>query len=277
MVSKCLSGDEMCEMSKNPPRATVAVLDFLGFKNHVNTLPLGMVVEHVNITNTLIQGGDDFLSKLRESISNNSAEQKCQIIRFSDTILLFTTSDTPEAVADLILRVHALFLNSMISALPVRGAISYGELFVDEAESIVVGRALTRAAELEADQQWAGVVVDDSVCVRAPQITEILIECGILDDYPETPFKKPVNGKVSVMGWPCMCPLDRVSIEERLRASSGQGEASVEDKIANTLAYFDDYCIRHPDKIKPLSEDKLASLPNIHPNNHMKIVQVESK
>ena len=277
MESNQLTADDMRAMSANPPHATVAVLDFLGFKNHVNTLPHGMVVGHVPLVNSLAQSGDDFLSKAWESISGKHSKEKCRILRFSDTVLIYTNSDTPEATADLILRVHLLFLNAMISALPVRGAISRGELFVDEAESIVVGRALTRAAELEASQQWAGVVVDDSVIAHSAEISKVLIDGGILDEYAKIPFKNPISGKLSVLGWPNGCPLDRSSIEDRLRSSSGQNESSVEEKITNTLAYYDDYCSRNADRIKPLGKEKLAELPNIHPNRFMKIINMESK
>jgi hypothetical protein len=47
--------------------------------------------------------------------------------------------------------------------MPLRGAITYGEIYVNTEKNIFLGQALTRAYELEESQQWIGVMIDSNL------------------------------------------------------------------------------------------------------------------
>ncbi len=82
---------------------------------------------------------------------------------FSDSIILISNDESEEA--SLALLIYALRVTQIMmgSKYPVRGAIAHGEMFVDEKQSMFLGKALTQAYELENKQNWAGVLIDDSV------------------------------------------------------------------------------------------------------------------
>lgn len=56
----------------------------------------------------------------------------------------------------------------LVFGLPVRGAVAHGEMYVDEENSLFLGKALTRAYELEQRQNWICVALDESVIEAYP-------------------------------------------------------------------------------------------------------------
>ena len=47
--------------------------------------------------------------------------------------------------------------------LPIRGAIAFGDIFLNEKTSIFLGGGYLKAVELEKKQQWIGVSIDKSI------------------------------------------------------------------------------------------------------------------
>lgn len=98
------------------------------------------------------------LRKLVESAKRLSrGADKTQVLSISDTIVLLTVGDEAKGV-DLHGRVTAeLVCESIDCGLPLRGATSVGEFFVDE-PSILVGSAVDEAASWHEAVDWIGVV-----------------------------------------------------------------------------------------------------------------------
>jgi hypothetical protein len=51
----------------------------------------------------------------------------------------------------------------------VRGGISFGEAYIDEEESVFVGKPIVEAYQLEKSQQWAGVALMEKAVERIPE------------------------------------------------------------------------------------------------------------
>jgi hypothetical protein len=82
----------------------------------------------------------------------------------------------------------------MTGNLPLRGAVAFGELFVDRTNQIHIGPALMQAHILEASQAWAGAIIDTSVTDKhKPEDVDNLGFPGMFDNlFPigSVPFKQ---------------------------------------------------------------------------------------
>lgn len=86
---------------------------------------------------------------------------------FSDTILLFTESDTRADLWAIVMIANEIFFRSIFRSIPVRGAIAHGEFCVDRTRHLFAGPPLIDAYRLGEDQQWLGLSVDPVVAERA--------------------------------------------------------------------------------------------------------------
>jgi hypothetical protein len=155
----------------------VAFLDILGFRKLVeskSTEELGALFSNV-IGRALPAMNRPFGEPHDEPTlfpQRPPNESWCISHSFSDSIILIS-HDESEASA-LALLIYALRVTQMLiaSKLPVRGAIAFGDMYVDMAKALFLGKALTQAYALEQSQHWIGVAIDPSVSERFPNLLE---------------------------------------------------------------------------------------------------------
>ncbi len=87
---------------------------------------------------------------------------------FSDTIIIISKGASFYEGARVLIMAWRLMQAFMSANLPLRGAVTFGEMHIDELTQIYIGPALARAHEIEASQAWAGAIVDESVTDRFP-------------------------------------------------------------------------------------------------------------
>src|SRR5208283_1810473 len=69
---------------------------------------------------------------------------------FSDTVLLYSLSDTYEGYRNVLLSVYSLIRRPMFTPIyRYRAGISYGEFYYNQRENIYVGKAMVEAYRLE--------------------------------------------------------------------------------------------------------------------------------
>lgn len=155
---------------------TVAFLDILGFRQLIESKSAE------EIGNRFAKVVGQLVPALNRKLPNergghptffpdwNPDRPWCIYHSFSDSIILISDDESEESSLALLiysLRVTQIMLGSK---LPVRGAIVHGEMFIDEGQSMFLGKALTRAYELENQQNWIGVLIDDTVESAFPGI-----------------------------------------------------------------------------------------------------------
>lgn len=77
-------------------------------------------------------------------------------LHFSDT-LMFWSDDDPIRNGEFVDRVIDFFCRALEMGVPLRGAVTRGDLIFDHERSIVIGPALVEAARAESAQAWCGV------------------------------------------------------------------------------------------------------------------------
>ena len=105
-------------------------------------------------------------------------------VTFSDSFILYTTdgSDLSYRALDSFVR---YFIVSLISKkIPIRGAMSFGELYVDDAHDIYFGKALVEAYKISESQDWIGFVLCDTA---AGQLKKLELPANERLNYAEYP------------------------------------------------------------------------------------------
>jgi hypothetical protein len=187
--------------------------------------------------------------------------KECSFIRFSDTILFYNHNESIDSFGHVVLTSARLVALMFLKGLPVRGAITKGELYVDDNYSLILGEGLIRAYELEKEQQWAGAIIDEER-IFIPNnlyktqsnngiLWEILANSRHLFKYMVPLKRKDTSNKMLwCLGWPTL--LEDMPEEELVECFSNYYPLSdksekkylnndATEKLTNTVKYFNVY------------------------------------
>lgn len=163
----------------------VALLDVLGFREHVSTLPLRELAAKVG------------------RIVPRAERVGVERIQFSDSVLLYTEgTDDPTLFLRVVAEAADMIGENARRGILMRGAVTSGS-FYRPSEQVFVGKAVVRAYELEQAQDWAGGIVDPDL-LKQPALAQALADLrntSYLIDY-DAPIKGGTVGSLACLGWP---------------------------------------------------------------------------
>ncbi|MBI5403076.1 MAG: hypothetical protein HY959_06720 [Ignavibacteriae bacterium] len=187
----------------------IIVLDILGFgdllKNHSSKYIKDNIVDNIicssNISNYIINRDINRFAKF-----SNVNESECKFIEFiyfSDTIISFLKTNNEKNINNPELSIESVcyFCNLLISKafeinIPLRGAISYGDCFINKNPLFFLGYPIFEAFQMEKIQEWAGIVVTESAIKFCRENTELhLVEYDV-------PIKQSKTKRMKVINWP---------------------------------------------------------------------------
>lgn len=109
----------------------------------------------------------DHLSSLQlsfiETAKQERLSERVMAVMFSDTIVLFTKSESDEDLQAILIALGEFMHKSMLSLVPVRAGLSGGEFFFNISESMYAGPALIEAYEIGEGAQWLGIVTTRAI------------------------------------------------------------------------------------------------------------------
>lgn len=210
---------------------TVGYLDLLGFKQKIDSQPISQLATQYE---TLVQK----LGRLLNEVEYNGQRfPLCKRFIFSDSIILIPEKEqTVENWRDCFCLLAYAWKFTQIALsidFPIRGAIAYGEMYINEKDQIFLGKALTKAYELEQQQDWIGVTIDPSVFVAYPELDKAhpLLN-DILFEYL-VPMKNDRSETHRTLNW----RWNMVSQHGTRALFKESMDSSVQEKQNNTLAY----------------------------------------
>ncbi|MDQ0059472.1 hypothetical protein [Paenibacillus harenae] len=221
----------------------MAFLDILGFKSimgNLSTDELGDQMSHILQASILsaIKGDTVFVD------NNPSLEvsSSIKVYQFSDSIIMYTEDDDIGTFIELIKALNLLLAQSIIRGFPLRGALTWGDMYVNG--SIIVGDPLVRASVLESRQEWSGVIVD---CPIDTQIMIQMLDEKVIAQHEVT--LKDENDSTAhisehrlVINWPQHCGIKVGSADNLVRSMtrfSGYPTRQKEiDKIQRTVDFY---------------------------------------
>jgi hypothetical protein len=162
----------------------------------------------------------------------------CTQYIFSDSIILVSHDKDLNSCLKLIVYAWRLTQNFIAFEMPLRGGIAFGEVYSNPMLNIFLGKALTKAYDLEQSQKWIGVAIDSSVTDHFSDFFRDVDN----DLYPilnDLLFKYPVplhNGTTTMLrtlNWRW-----NLIVEKGTRSLfSDSNDPGVNDKIQNALEY----------------------------------------
>ncbi len=136
----------------------VVFFDVMGFKDFIARNDANTVYEHMKKITYL-------RDKIPEAIQDQNPElyREIHITTFSDSIVLFTNDNSVASLDNLLYTSRAIMTSALMSKIPIKGSIAYGEISVDRDNQIFCGQPIVDSYELQEDLHYYGVVFHNSV------------------------------------------------------------------------------------------------------------------
>lgn len=165
----------------------VVFLDILGFKDMVARNSH----EEVYSRMTTLANTKEYLKKLTLDAKVDYPEVDLHVTSFSDSIVLFSNSDSEECLFVISLCASQLVEEALDDEIPIKGAIAYGKISVDIDKQIFFGQPLIDAYLLQEDLQYYGIVCHHSIEYFKENFIEVEYKTDLkfLLEYVPTHFK----------------------------------------------------------------------------------------
>ena len=152
----------------------VAFFDILGFGSWVENVGSMEVFTYVQGFLNLMARSSLPGSVVHPNMSVDVPSSDLGYVMFLDSIVFYSRDDCYECLKTM-LAICGEFMNSVICgpSRMVRGAIAYGDFFVDPEVDAYVGQALIEAYRLEGQQDWLALSLDASL-TATPQFAKAL-------------------------------------------------------------------------------------------------------
>ncbi len=235
-----------------------AFLDVLGFKdlvrNNSHEQLMRVYKKSFQLSVELgVSGGKFVPGKNANSVTADLSNAKVHSLLVSDSIILWSEDSSVEGFVHVVGAVKEMLNFAMINGVPLRGAVSCGELsFYDNShggnytQSSLVGEGLVNAYEVENAQLWSGCAVDVETLLfkcsdqkeKINQTIEYLIQSGILVKY-NIQCKKDHKNYTIAINWTKEDAVD----EKWIRSSFAEHNKKIKDEkvetmIENTVEFY---------------------------------------
>jgi hypothetical protein len=249
-------GNEITKGGVLPANRFVAFIDILGFKEMLLSKGHDFVIEKLeelrHIKRTLIDGSNEEFK----------LDTLLQSVLFSDTILIFSSSDTLEDLMQLLHQLRVLIGIYVGSQIPIKGVISYGKVTVNMEKSFFVGQPIIDAYLLQEDIQMIGVVLDHNAENRMNQLISVNSQHKAALATEICKYKIPTkHGRINhvCVNWPHILSYtkleatnwmlmmeDRNKVERLYSTASGRHRLYID----NTIEFIDSLIVDAKEKYK---------------------------
>lgn len=154
----------------------VVFIDVLGFKNLVYSTSTDLINNYYSF----------LLSNFQAAITKRNFD----FLLISDSIVVYCNNDI-ESLSELIKSISVLQAGLLSKRILVRGAISHGDLFVDKANNIIVGRGLINAYQLETQAKYPRVIIDRSIVSTYYGSFSGIVSANDVGGMPHVEFTPP--------------------------------------------------------------------------------------
>ena len=160
-------------------RRFVAMIDILGFRRMVQTLPAEDVVRRVEKLFKHIPKLDIAWGVGGGNIQEESGITKTAHAQFSDTILLWTPPIDSCSIyrqdfelQGLLFATTGAIFHGFLNGLPLRAGVAFGECYINKRTQTYVGQAIVDAYSTERQQDWIGGALHPSCDGRVAHRTD---------------------------------------------------------------------------------------------------------
>lgn len=212
-------------------KRAIAIFDILGFRELIKSAKIKLLPEILKNT----------LSLSKSSLVDDSILGS---IVFSDTIVFYGIND--ESFLDealIIISASNLLSIAARNGIPLRGALTYGDVYIDRKEEHIIGPAIVRGYDLERSQDWIGALVDYDFQDRFAEGNKSsppILRNNLLTYY--VPLKSGDRIPYLCIGWMHRCEITKSKLWKLFFGSkdcNGKHTHEVYRKYKNTLDFFE--------------------------------------
>ena len=162
-------------------RTWVGHFDILGFKERINNPDQSLMMEILKSSiNEVTEDLDREIRGFREVI-NYAA--------YADTFIIYSRQSEGSGYPQVDITSKTFVGQCVLNRLPVRGAISYGELIVGHDNRTIMGQAFLESHEYGEDQNWIGLILTPSASSQLKSMGADPINNGFVNrDIPLRKF-----------------------------------------------------------------------------------------
>ncbi len=144
----------------------IVYFDILGFQNYINAT--------VDNESTLLEIVNDYELVLREIEKKTSYYPGHELgcTWFSDTFIIFSKDDGIKSYTIIQQAATHLLATLLYKQIPLRGALSFGKMYINEEKNIFLGPALIEAYKYGEDQNWINFTI-------TPSAKNEILRCGL--------------------------------------------------------------------------------------------------
>ncbi len=220
----------------------IAVLDILGFKQHICSGNNDHVIYMIErLRQRAKYSTDNANQRIYEGNNLHTGDKSVEHVDFvniSDAVLVVNKSSDGtirDRCSRLTDAISSILANSFISGIPLRGALAFGSYTFDKIKDIYFGKPILEAMEYERLQQWIGVGICPS-----------FEKCLLLGEMPRNivPFDVPMKGSgrkmTHAINWSLLASLpNRRRADELFDLGSKSPDENIRLKWKNTRDFFD--------------------------------------
>lgn len=248
-----MTSNQIHDIATLSAKRYLAFFDLLGFSELVkreDTSEVARIIHAIQHFANIARGyGEEPFFSQRNNEENH--QNYVQSLFVSDSVVFVTNGATIEDFANVIITAQGLLSMCMLSSIPIRGAITTGDLIFDLGFHILYGKPMVEAVELEKIQEWFGVAIHPSCSSNInPEHISGYIEKGYIKKY-SPPLKSNTSAPPEyVLDW---LNQHRSNLKERgfdrvltrmfsnlIIKSSDSTRPSVQQKCLNTLRFLYD-------------------------------------
>jgi hypothetical protein len=105
------------------------------------------------------------------------------------------------ALSHVFTTVGNLIAFALINGLPLRGALAFGECYIDPTKQLAVGQPIVDAYRLEQHQEWLGAAVSADQFREPSKVVPLREGCGIVPYPVPTKTKVIPKGQLLALDW----------------------------------------------------------------------------
>jgi hypothetical protein len=219
-----------------PHECWVAHFDILGFKSLLDQgcMELKTVLSQSKI--------DDILNAI-ENISPLYREH-IDYLFYADTFIFYSKSDQAQDYTSIICVAQEFIRECIRIKLPVRGAISFGELIFGHEKRILMGKAFLESHEYSEDQNWLGLLLTPSATRKVSEYSLNPLHHYYINQ--DIPLRQCSNSNSDVYAYTFCGGITNFSnpllddLDEMLKTAP----IAVKVKYENTIEFIKKYDIR---------------------------------
>lgn len=221
----------------NTFKTWVGHFDILGFKDRISNYDQTLLLE------ILKSSIDEVVEHLEEDIEG--FEDVISYTAYADTFIIYSKKSEATGYPEIDLTSKSFLNTCVLNRLPVRGAISYGELILGHNNRTIMGKAFLESHEYGEDQNWIGLILTPTASSQLKSMSADPINNGFINrDIPlrkYSIFDEEVyayrfsNGSTSFQ-----CPLLPI-LNEMLRKAPDREKV----KYINTIKFIEKHYSVH--------------------------------